>query len=76
MQQSSLAVQACLKKEDAPTGILLIYFMTSLGGSIFIAIAQACFTHSLLSHFPKDAGFDRSIIVNAGATELRNLVPQ
>ena len=70
-----MAAQTCLDKKDVMTGVALMFFMQGLGGSIFISIGQAVFTHSLVSHLSKVANLNPSLIVNTGATELRNLVP-
>ena len=75
MQQAGMAAQTCLDKKDVMTGVALMFFMQGLGGSIFISIGQAVFTHSLVSHLSKVANLNPSLIVNTGATELRNLVP-
>ena len=75
MQQAGMAAQTCLDKKDVMTGVSLMFFMQGLGGSIFISIGQTVFTHSLVSHLSKAAGLNPSLIVNTGATELRNLVP-
>jgi hypothetical protein len=75
MQQSGMAAQTCLDKKDVMTGVALMFFMQGLGGSIFVSVGQTVFTHSLVSHLSKVANLNPSLIVNTGATELRNLVP-
>jgi len=75
MQQAGMAAQTCLDRKDVMTGVSLMFFMQGLGGSIFVSIGQTVFTHSLVSHLSKVANLNPAMIVNTGATELRNLVP-
>jgi MFS family permease len=78
MQQSNLAAQTCLSREDVPTGMALMFFSQGLGGVVFITIAQVVFSHSLvvrLSYLDIPL-LTPDIILHAGATELRRLVPE
>lgn len=80
MQQAGMAAQTCLAKKDVMMGVSLMFFMQGLGGAIFISIGQTVFTSSLtkeFSAFSGIAGFEISpgLIVNTGATNLRDLVP-
>ena len=75
MQQAGMAAQTCLDKKDVMTGVALMFFMQGLGGSIFVSVGQTVFTHSLVSHLSSVASLNPSMVVNTGATELRNLVP-
>ncbi|TVY83009.1 Efflux pump aflT [Lachnellula suecica] len=75
MQQAGMAAQTCLEQKDVMIGVSLMFFMQGLGGAVFVAVGQTVFTHSLVSHLGKVAGFDTSQIVNTGATDLKNLVP-
>ena len=75
MQQAGMAAQTCLDKKDVMTGVSLMFFMQGLGGSIFVSIGQIVFTHSLVSHLANVTDLNLSMIVNTGATELRNFVP-
>lgn len=80
MQQAGMAAQTCLAKKDVMTGVSLMFFMQGLGGAIFISIGQTVFTISLTKQFSAlsgIAGFEISpgLIVNTGATNLRDLVP-
>ena len=74
MQIPSLAAQATLSNKDVSTGISLMFFGQSLGGSIFVAIAQSLFANNLASSLSKISGIDAAAVVVAGATELRNIV--
>ncbi|TAQ89109.1 hypothetical protein B7494_g2571 [Chlorociboria aeruginascens] len=75
MQQASMAAQASLDKKDVMTGVSLMFFMQGIGSSIFISIGQAVFNHSLLRHLTAVADLNPELILNTGATDLRNLVP-
>ena len=74
MQIPSLAAQATLSQKDVSTGISLMFFGQSLGGSIFVAVAQSVFTNNLASSLSQISGINAAAVVAAGATELRNLV--
>ena len=71
MQQATLASQTVLSKQDVPIGASLMFFMQSLGGSLFLSVSQNVFSNRLI------AGLHGKTlnVVNAGATELRHLVP-
>lgn len=59
-----------------PTGNAIAIFFNSLGGSIAISIATNIFNNELARQLPKYApGIDPKVIANAGATELRKVVP-
>lgn len=74
MQQAGMAAQASLGKKDVMTGVSLMFFIQGLGGSIFISIAQQIFDHTLLKNLGSVANLDPSVILQAGATQLRDLV--
>jgi hypothetical protein len=80
MQQAGMAAQTCLAKKDVMTGVSLMFFTQGLGGAIFISIGQTVFTTSLISKFSalaasSDFSIPPSMIVNTGATDLRDLIP-
>lgn len=75
MQQAGMAAQVCLSKKDVMTGVSLMFFAQGLGGSIWLAISQAIFNHSLVSKLQNIKDLDSAMIVKSGATELRNIVP-
>lgn len=77
MQQSNMAAQTVLPRKDASAGMALMFFGQSLGGSVFVSVAQNVLNNKLISnlralHLPN---FKPEDIVNTGATDLRNLVP-
>lgn len=66
------AVQTVLSKEDIPQGSAAVMFSQSLGGALFISVAQSVFQNGLLSGLIKYApSVDRNAIINAGATNIR-----
>jgi Major Facilitator Superfamily len=75
MQQPSLAAQVCLSKKDVPIGASLMFFSQSLGGAIFLCVAQNVFTNKLVSGLSDVAGLDASTVVNMGATDLASFIP-
>ncbi|MCJ1423859.1 hypothetical protein MMC29_001744 [Sticta canariensis] len=73
LQQTSIAAQTVLDKNDAPTGISLVFFGQSLGGTISVAIGQNVLDNKLISGFSSFPGINAHEIINAGATGLRGL---
>ncbi|OAK95148.1 MFS general substrate transporter [Phaeosphaeriaceae sp. SRC1lsM3a] len=72
-----IAVQVVASQEDMPTANALVMFFNSLGGAISISIAQNIFVNSLKREVPKHApGLDPQIVLGAGATFVRKVVPQ
>jgi hypothetical protein len=65
-----------LAKDDVPMGAALIFFGQTLGGAVFLAVAQNVFSNKLASSLPTVAGFDPRTVLNSGATEFRQFVPE
>ncbi|KAJ7919015.1 major facilitator superfamily transporter [Mycena leptocephala] len=75
MNQPVMAVQAVLDIKDVPTGTALIMFLQSIGGSVFVSIAQNVFENKLVSGIRHDVpSVDPSIVLRAGATSLKDAV--
>lgn len=73
MQNSLIAVQATLPTKDIPIGTAIIMFSQTLGGALFISVAQNIFATRLLSNVISVVpGIDPSLVINTGATELKN----
>jgi len=53
MQQPLMAVQTVLDMEDVPTGTAVIIFMQTLGGALFVSIAQNIFANGLVDNIAK-----------------------
>lgn len=75
MQQPMMVAQTALKAEDVPSGTAIVMFAQTLGGAIFVSVAQNVFQNQLLQNLQTDApGADAAKLVGAGATMLRNVV--
>ncbi|KAJ6016087.1 hypothetical protein N7540_010678 [Penicillium herquei] len=75
MQQPMIVAQTALKAEDVPSGTAIMIFSQTLGGSIFLSVAQNIFQNQLFHNLAKDAPkADAAKLVSAGATMLRTLV--
>lgn len=73
MQQPIIAAQTVLKLDDVPVGTSLIIFMQTLGGALFISVAQNIFTNRLVSNLlAKVPSLDPSIVLRTGATSLKH----
>ena len=76
MQQTLIAVQAVLPAADIPIGTATVMFAQTLGGALFISVAQNVFTNKLLTNLQELVpGLDPSIVQNTGATELASVIP-
>ncbi|KAH8114084.1 MFS general substrate transporter [Phellopilus nigrolimitatus] len=76
LQVPFLAVQAVLNAQDMPSGNAVVMFFNSLGGAVSISVAQNIFSNTLVEEIPKQTtGLNPAVIVAAGATHLREVVP-
>ncbi|KAF2189643.1 MFS general substrate transporter [Zopfia rhizophila CBS 207.26] len=72
-----IAVQVVTTEKDMPAANAMVMFFNSLGGAIAISIAQNIFVNSLAREIPKFApGLDPRIVIGAGATHVRQVVPE
>ncbi|KAH8688640.1 MFS transporter [Talaromyces proteolyticus] len=77
MTQPMLAVQAAVSSLDAPSATVIIVFMQTLGGALFISVAQNIFHNKLLVLLAREApDVDVGKVVSAGATGLRAVVDE
>lgn len=75
MQQALIAAQTVLHIDDVPVGTSLIMFLQTLGGALFVSIAQNIFTNRLLSNLAaKVPSLDPSLVLQTGATNLKNAI--
>ncbi|RAL14733.1 MDR family MFS transporter [Aspergillus homomorphus CBS 101889] len=76
-QQTVLAMQASLPPKDVPIGTALMIFYQTLGGAVFLIVAQNVFQHELVKRLTASniPGVDVRSVAAAGATEVRKLVP-
>jgi EmrB/QacA subfamily drug resistance transporter len=77
MQQPSVAAQTVLSKADVPTGASLIFFSQTLGGAIFVSVANNLFLTKLANGImdANISGLSAKIVTSVGATDLRKFVP-
>lgn len=75
MQQPLMAVQTVLEINDVPTGTAIVVFAQTLGGALFVSIAQNVFTNKLVEYVGAYApGFgDPLAILAIGATSVQKL---
>ncbi|KIX94209.1 uncharacterized protein Z520_10236 [Fonsecaea multimorphosa CBS 102226] len=70
-----VAVQTTLPMKDIPQGTVLLMFCQSLGGALFIAVAQSVFSNGLVSGVAKYApDMDPQLLINTGATSIRSVL--
>ncbi|KAJ7136303.1 major facilitator superfamily transporter [Mycena crocata] len=75
MQQPILAAQAVLTLTDIPIGTSIIMFSQTLGGALFISIAQNVFSNKLISGLAGVVNVSPALVLSAGATSLKEAVP-
>ena len=56
-------------------GASLMFFGQTIGGAIFISVAQNIFSNELVRDLAGLTGFDSAQVVNVGATNLRTVIP-
>lgn len=76
MQQTLLAAQTVLPKKDVPIGTAIMMFSQTLGGALFISVAQNVFTNTLLTNLKKAVpDLNPEVVLNTGATSLKAAIP-
>lgn len=77
LQLALVTAQVINDLQDIAVATVLAVFSLTLGGAIFISVAQNVFGNSLV-HGITDAapGVDASLILSAGATRLRDFLPE
>ncbi|OIW24937.1 MFS general substrate transporter [Coniochaeta ligniaria NRRL 30616] len=75
LQIAWIIVQASLPPADIPIATAMMQFAQTLGGSIFVSVAQNIFTNLLMQDLVKAApNVPPSIVVSTGATDLKKVV--
>ena len=75
-RQPLVAVQTVLDMKDIPTGTAVVLFFTTLGGTIFVSVAQSVFTNQLVSSLVQLVpSLDPETVLTAGATNLQHSLP-
>lgn len=71
-----MAAQTCLERTDVPTGVSLMFLGQELGGAVFVSVGQNILSSRFISGLAaaKIPGLDPGIVVNAGATNIRDMV--
>jgi hypothetical protein len=74
-QASVLVVQTVLPLKDVPVATAMVSFFQSLGGALFIAVAQSLFQHGLTDNIRRGAPeLDPQIFLRSGATQIRTIL--
>ncbi|KAF2114410.1 major facilitator superfamily protein [Lophiotrema nucula] len=73
LQQTSNAANTVLSPKDIPIGVTIIQFANIAGSTVFVSVCQAILSSTLKLGLA-GSGIDPSIIVHAGATDIRTLV--
>lgn len=74
-QGGVVTVQTVLPLKDVPVATACVSFFQTLGGALFISVAQTLFQNGLLSGIEKNAPLlDAELFLHSGATEIRFLL--
>ena len=74
-QVSLLAVQTVLDIEDVPIGSACVIFFQTLGGALFVAVAQTVFQNGVVRAAKELVpGIDPLLLLATGATQLRDFL--
>lgn len=77
MQQTLIAVQTALPAADIPIAVACQMFFQTLGGALFISVAQNVFTNQLIKNLATVVpDLDPSVVRMTGATELKTVIEQ
>jgi hypothetical protein len=78
MQQTMVAVQASLPLDDIAVGTAIIIFSQTLGGALFICVAENVFQNKLVSNIAAAhiKGLDPIEVVSLGATQIQTVIPK
>lgn len=78
MQQPLIAAQTVCALADVPTATAIVNFTLTLGGALFISVAQNVFTNRLFSNLASNVpSINPSIVLETGALSLReNVSPE
>ncbi|KAF2749814.1 MFS general substrate transporter [Sporormia fimetaria CBS 119925] len=76
LQQALIVVQAVLPDADIPMGTAIIMFCQTLGGALFISVAQNVFTNQLIKNLQAIVpGLSPGFVLSVGATEIKAVMP-
>ena len=76
MQQTFIAVQTSLPTSDIPIATAIMMFCQTLGGALFVSVAQNVFQNELIKNLMVTVpGLNVDMVVNVGATQLKSLIP-
>ncbi|KAH7396378.1 putative MFS aflatoxin efflux pump [Pyrenochaeta sp. MPI-SDFR-AT-0127] len=75
MQTPTIAIQTVLPSRDVPLGMALLFFGQLVGGAIGVPVATTIMNNQLLKNLAEVPGFDRSLVLSGGVTQLINSVP-
>jgi hypothetical protein len=75
MQQALIAVQTVLPDADVAIGTAIMMFSQTLGGALFISVAQNVFTNQLIKNLRTIVpDLSSEFVLTVGATEIKNKI--
>ncbi|PMD22028.1 MFS toxin efflux pump [Hyaloscypha hepaticicola] len=76
-QSGVLVVQTVLPLSDVPVGTACVSFFQTLGGALFISVAQTLFQNALVSGIEKNAPqLPAQLFLHSGATQIRQILAE
>ncbi|KAK6207090.1 hypothetical protein LQW54_007519 [Pestalotiopsis sp. IQ-011] len=74
-QAGVIVVQNVVPQPLVPQGTACVQFFQSLGGALFIAVAQTVFQNGLIEGIERDAPqLDPRVFINSGASQIRQIL--
>jgi len=74
-QSGVLVVQTVLPLADVPVATACVSFFQTLGGALFVAVAQTLFQNGLLAGIEKNAPqLPAQLFLHSGATQIREIL--
>jgi hypothetical protein len=74
-QQPIVAVQAAVNMEDVPITTAILSFTQTIGGSLFVSVAQTAFSNKLVQELQTRTPIDPAVVLDNGAADLSSHIP-
>ncbi|CZR57696.1 uncharacterized protein PAC_07585 [Phialocephala subalpina] len=71
---TNVAAQTVIQQKDIAVGSALMMFASQISGAVFVPAGNAVFENESLKRLMGIPGVDGNLVLNTGATEIRNVV--
>ncbi|KAI8312748.1 Efflux pump roqT [Colletotrichum sp. SAR11_240] len=74
-QAGIIVVQNVLPQQLIPQATACVQFFQSLGGAVFVAVAQTAFQNGIIDNVAREApGVDARVLIDSGASQIRQVL--